>query len=183
MHGMRPSDRVRAGLGQSNLAHKACFDEIRDCSDCLLDWHRGINARGLIEIDVVRIEAFQGISKKVLDASRASVNTNESASRVTQSAKLHGDECILPMAVQRSAQQVFVVTHTVKVACVEEGNTGFERGLYRRDAFLFICRTIEIRHAHQSETEGGNLGTVLPDCSSFHTSPKSLVTNDDICNL
>src|SRR5215470_5777077 len=54
-----------------------------------------------------------------------------------------------------SADQHFVVAHAVEVARVEQRDTRIARGVNRGDALRTVGRTVEVRHSHASEADGG----------------------------
>ena len=154
---MGATDRLRPHLGQPEMTHIPGADQIADRARRLLDRHRRIEPRRLIQIDVVRPQAPQRIGKEVAHCRRPCVIAAPPARRIAQRAELHLNERAIAPPLQRSAEQHLVMPHAVEIARVEQRDAGIQRRMDRRDAFVLICRTVQSRHPHAAEPQSRHL--------------------------
>ena len=157
MHRMGTPDRLRAGLGEPDVAHVPRLYHLRDGRYGLLDGYRRIHPGRAVDVDVVGAEPAQAVGEEVADRGRPPVGTRPGAGRIAQGAELHAEDHLVAAApAQRLVQQQLVVAHAVEVAGVEQRHAGVQRGVDRRDALLAICRTVEVGHAHAAQTDSGH---------------------------
>ena len=75
------------------------------------------------------------------------------------------------------------MTHSVEVACVEQGHAGIQRGVNGGDALgAILGRAIKVRHAHAAKTQRGGDGAGRAKLTGNHERLhlfKSPVERDD----
>ena len=102
-------------------------------------------------------ETPKRVRRRALHGRRASVDAQPAPVRATQRAELHGDLHVRASVRDGATDEHLVGAHAVEVARVEEGHAGVERGMNRRDGLLLVAPTVEVAHAHATETEGEDL--------------------------
>src|SRR5439155_26254539 len=106
---------------------------------------------------------------KVLQGGGPRVDPEPGARRIAHRTKLDADDCALTTPPAKGvADQQLVMAHPVVVAGIEQRDAGVERGLNGGDALPIVSRTVEIRHAHASETECRDSGTGSAERSRDH---------------
>ena len=161
------ADGVDAGLGQPHIAHVAGLDEVADGADGFLDRHVRVDPAWPVDIDVVGVEALQGVGEERLHCRRAAVIAEPGTVGAAQGPELDADhDLVAPAAGQRLGDEHLVVAHAVVVAGVEEGDPGVDGSVDGGDAFGAVSRTVEVRHPHAAEADGRNHRAVLskPAC-------------------
>src|SRR5215471_12628774 len=102
--------------------------------------------------NMVDAEPAKRISEEILHRGGPSIIAQLVAGNIAQRTELHAEyDAVAVPARKRLADQHFVMAHAVEIAGVEQGDAGLERRMNGRDAFVAICRTIEIGHAHAAE--------------------------------
>jgi hypothetical protein len=169
MDGGGAADRRDAHLREADVADVAGLHELRDRADGLLDRHRRIEARRLVEVDVVGAEALERVRQRGLDRGRAAVEAEVGAVRAALGAELHLDEDLRAIAaLQRLAQEQLVVPHAVEVSGVKERDAGVEGGVDRGDRLSAISSAVSAGQSHAAEAEGGEGGAVLAEGAGLH---------------
>ena len=129
----------------------------------------GSTARRLVEIDIVGAEPPQRVGQEVLHRRGPAIEPDELALGRAQRAELHGDEHILPPPPpQRLADQHLIVPAAVEIAGVEEGHAPIDGAVNGGDTLAVVGRTIEVRHSHAAEAEGGNGWALGPEGALVH---------------
>jgi hypothetical protein len=112
------------------VTNVSSLHHVGDGADGVLDRHRGIQPRGLVEIDMVGAQPPQRVGEKVLHRIRPAVVAEEFEVRAAHRAEFDRDEGALALAAfERLPDQHLVVPRTVEVAGVEHGDAGLERGM------------------------------------------------------
>ncbi len=166
---MRAPQRLGGRFRHADMADIAGFDHLGDGADRVLDRHRGIDPRRLIEVDVIGAEPAQRIGQKILHRRRPAVVTEIFQVGRAHRAAFDGYEGALALAAfKRVADQHFVVAHAVEIAGIDHGDAGFQRGMHGGDGVLIVGRPVAARHAHAAETESGDDGTVTAEFYLLH---------------
>ncbi len=121
----------------------------------------------IVEVDVIDAEPLERRVACGADVFRASVDR---ALAVGQDlvGKFGRDDHAVAIFLQRFADQLFIVPDAVNVGSVEEVDAEIDCALERRDGFLVVARTIELRHAHASESQLRYLESLFAKFSFFH---------------
>ena len=165
----RAPDRLGGGFGEADVAHIAGLHHVGDGADGVLDRHLRVDARRLIEIDIIGAEPAQRIAEKILDRLRPRVVADDLAVGAAQRAAFDHDEGAIALAAfERVADQHFVVAHAVEIAGVDEGDAGLERRMDGGDGFGVFRRSVNARHAHAAESEGGDERAVTAEFYLLH---------------
>ena len=135
------------------MADVTGLDRIGNRADRFFNRHGRIEPAGTVNVDVIGPEAPQRVGEKIPDCRRPRVDPEPGAGCVPQGTELNADDCALSPSAKGLPDQQLVVAHPVVVAGVEQRDARVERGLNGGDALPIVSRTVEIRHAHASETE------------------------------
>ena len=169
MHRVRPADRFRRRFRQPDVTDIAGLDHVGDGADRVLDRHRGIEPRGLIEIDMVGAETPQAVGEKILHRDRPDIVAEKFQVRAAHRPELERDEGALALAApERLADEHLVVSRAVEVAGVEHGDAGFERGMDGGDRLGIVGRPVAARHAHAAEPHFGDFRTIAAKAAGAH---------------
>jgi hypothetical protein len=121
VNGMRPAQHVGPRLGEAEVPDVAGLDHLLDGPDRLLDRHGRIDARRLVEVDIVGAEPPQCVGEEVLHRHWPAVDADEAAVGRAHRAELDGDERVVaPTPLERLVEEQLVVAGAVEVASVEE---------------------------------------------------------------
>jgi len=88
--------------------------------------------------------------------------------RIAQNSELCRDHHLLAMTLERATEQFFIRVRPVHVGGVEKCDAELERPMNRRERFIVITSAIKIRHAHATESQGGNDWTTPSKFALFH---------------
>ena len=154
---MRPANRGRGRFGNTNVADVARLDEARQRSIGFLNGRARIDARRLVEVDVIGPQAAQAVGEEIFYGFGAQIVAVERAVRPAHGAEFYGEEHILAPAFDGPADEHFVVAHAVEVAGIEHGDSRIERGVNRGDAFRFIRGAVHVGHGHAAQAELRNM--------------------------
>ena len=142
-HGRGSADRRRADLPEAYVAHVALVDQVCDRADGVLDGHGRVEAGGAVDVDVVHAQALQGVGEEVLHRARSGVDAAWDAVGAAHRAELHRQhDAVAVAALQRSADQLFVVAAAVEVAGVQQGAAGVEVGADDLHTLVIIGRAV-----------------------------------------
>ena len=128
----RPANRGRGRFGNSDVAHVARLDETRQRSIGVLNRGTRIDARRLIEVDVIRSQAAQAVGEEIFYGFGAQIVTVERAVRAAHGAEFDGEKHIFAPAFDGPPDEHFVVAHAVEVAGIEHGDS---RSRARRESW------------------------------------------------
>src|SRR5262249_59196838 len=130
-------------------------------ADGLLNRHRRVETRGTVNIDIVGAQPAERISEETLHSGRPPVIAEPIANSIAQRSELDADHHRGAVAApKRLVDQHLVVAHAVEIAGVEQSDAGVERGVDGGDALAAVSGAVEVRHAHSSEADGRDLGTL-----------------------
>ena len=155
---MRPADRLRACLGQPEKADLALLHEARHLADRLLDRHRGIDAMLIVQVDHADTEPRERTFTRRPDVLRPAVDAAILGARPAHDAELGRELDHVPVAPDRTADQLLIGVRAVHVGRVEESHAEIDGAMNRRDRFGvgFVAAGIEVGHAHAAEALLGN---------------------------
>ena len=173
MRSLRAADRRRAHFRETDVPDVTGTHHVGDRADRVFDRDRGIEPRRAIDVDVLRPQPLERIGEKILHRRRPRIVAAPAAVRSTQRAEFHRiDQALARHAVERAADQHFVVAHAVEIAGVDQGDTGFDGGAQRRHALGFVRWTIDARrHAHAAEPKNRDFRTVTAQSDFLHRAP------------
>src|SRR5260221_427238 len=176
MHRVGPADRFRRRFGEPDVTNVSGLHHVGDGADRVLDRHRGIEPRGLIEIDMVGAKPPQRVGEEILHRIRPAVVAEEFEVRAAHRAEFDRDEGTLTLAaLERLPDQHLVVPRPVEVAGVEHGDAGLERGMDGRNRLRVVGGMVAAGHAYSTESHFGNVRTVSTQSNKPHPkSPRAL---------
>ena len=123
------------------MPHVPCAHAFDDGSDGILDGDGRIEARRLVDVDVVGPEPLERVGECRLYRRRASIKAQEGPRRIALRPELHLEEGPFAVAALQSlAQQELVAAHSVEVARVEECDPGVQGRMDGGEAFCLLCR-------------------------------------------
>ena len=147
----------------------AGLHHVGDGADRVFDRHMRIDPRRLIEVDVIGVEPSQRIAEEILDRLRPGVVADDLAVGAAHRSAFDHDEGALALAaLERVADQHFIVAHAVEIAGVDCRDAGLERGMDGGDGLGIVGRPVDARHAHAAEPKGGNQRAVTAEEKSLH---------------
>ena len=154
MHFRRAPNRLGADLGQANVADVARLHHVGDGTYRILDRHVWIEARWLVDVDVIDAKARQTVRKGVLRRSRTRVEPEELAIGSAERAELHAEQNLVAATFQRLADEKLVSPHAVEVTGVEHVHAALDRLVDGRDAFGLVTIAVPAPSAHPHAPEG-----------------------------
>src|SRR5439155_20767148 len=127
---MRAPDRVCADFRQAHAADVAGLDKLCNRAYGLLNRHRGIEAAGTVDVDIVGLEPAQRVGDEILHGRRPGVDAEPRAGGIAQCAELDADHgAAAPPAAYPRAEPLLVMAHAAVAAGIAEGDSGVQRGL------------------------------------------------------
>ena len=169
MHGVCSSNRSGRRLRHADVAHVTRLHHLCDSANGILDRHRRIDARRLVQIHVVRTESLQRVCQKIFHRGRARVDADERAARRAHPAEFHADEIAVAWHPgQCFMEQQLVVPHAVKIPGVEQIDSRVQRRMDGGDGLLFVRRAVHPGHAHTAQPERRDLRPVFPEPRFAH---------------
>ena len=139
---MRAPNGVHTDFRQANVPHIASLDHVRHGANRVFNRHAGVKPGHAVDVDVIGVEPLQGISQKILDRCGPAVSARPAASRVAQRTKLNRQQRVVTSALQRFANQRFVMALAIKVAGVQQVDACIQRRVQRGHALCIITCTI-----------------------------------------
>jgi hypothetical protein len=129
VHGMGASERLRAHLGQPDVADVAGLDHLGDRADGFLDRHAWVDPGRAVDIDVVGTEPLQSVGERVLGRCGAGVVAEPGPVGSALGTELDAQQHVVaPDTTQDLTDEHLVVAGAVEVARVEQPDAGVERG-------------------------------------------------------
>ncbi len=165
MHAVRPLQRLRARLGEAQIADFALGLQLRHCARRFLDRHVGIDPVLEEEVDAVGLQATEACLAARLDRLGPAV---AAARTRAVDAELGDQEHAVALALERPAQQLLVLAEAIQLRAVEEIDAELDGAVDGADRFRVVGRAVRHRHAHAAEPDGGDLGPVLAKLAAFH---------------
>jgi hypothetical protein len=153
MHGVRATDRVGRRLGEAEVRHLAGVDELLHRTDRLLDRRVAVDAVLVIEVDVIDAEPFEARVAGLVHVLGPAVDADPAAVLVPFVAELGGEDDLLAAVGDCATDEALVRERAVHVGGVEEGDAELDRAMDRRDRFALVSSSVELRHAHATQTQ------------------------------
>ena len=134
---MRSPDRVRAGLGQTDVADLPFGDQLGQSADGFLDRGARVDPVLVVEVDVVGPEALEGTLDRDADALRAAVG--DAGLRPSgRSGRTSWPPPPVTPALDRPADQLLAVERAVDLGGVDVGDAEFERTVDGADRLVVV---------------------------------------------
>ena len=165
----RPAQRLGTDLGQADMADPALVDAFDERADRLLDRHLRIEPRGAVDVDRLDPQPLQRVGEEILDRRGSAVEAGPAARGIAQRVELDAEHIAVARdALERLADQHFVVAHAVEVAGIDQGDSRIERSVNCGDALCAIGWSVHTRHAHAAKAERGNGGAGSSEATLLH---------------
>ena len=180
LHRVCTTDRARARLGQTEVLHLACGNQVADSSRHIFDGHVWIDAVLVEQIDRVDPEPLQRSFDGLADVRRLAVETNplRAAVRIELEAELRGDDDPIAEWLERFAHEVFVGARAVHLRRIEERDAFVDGRANQLDHRLAIrSRAVGETHAHATEAKGGHFETGAKRSRLHLNSPQERVSS------
>ena len=114
------------------------FHQVGNGADGLLDGNAVVEARGAVDVDVVRSQAGQSVRQEILDGGGTPVKPEPGSIGSTEGAEFHRQENPVATAFEGAAQEHLVVPHAVEVAGIEQSDTAIEGRMDGGDTLVLI---------------------------------------------
>ena len=98
MHRVRPPDRRRADLGESDVPDVARLHHLPDRADHLLDRDIREHPFRPVDVDVLGAQPAKRVGEEVVDRERAQVVADDRAARAAHEPELDADDRLLAVA-------------------------------------------------------------------------------------
>ncbi len=137
----------------------------------VFDWHVGINAVLIEQVDYIGFEALERGLGDLLDVLRTAVQAapTRSAIGIRFEPEFGGDHHLVTKWSQRFAHEFFVGERTVNFGGVEERYAAFDGRPNQRDHLLLVrSRTITEAHSHAAEAECRNFQIAFSKFALLH---------------
>ena len=147
------------------------FDEVRHRANRFFDRHIGVDTVLVEQVDAVDAEAFQAALDRSLCIGSRTVDTNNLVTVETE-AEFGSDHQPIALALDRFADQFFILEWAVNLRSIEKGDAKVDGAVDRLDRFIGIgSLTIQdvaaFDHRHAADTDGGNL-QAMTEIAIFH---------------
>src|SRR5579871_1126061 len=119
----------RSNLRQADVADVAGLDHVCNGTDGVFDGDIRVEASGAVDVDVFNAEALEGIGEGSFDGGWACVVAEPCAIGPPLGAELDGDQNLLAKKAKSLCEQHLVMAHAIKVAGIEQGDSGVDRGV------------------------------------------------------
>ncbi|MOA24578.1 hypothetical protein D3C78_1452600 [compost metagenome] len=112
----------------------------------------------VIKINHLDPETLQAALHRSADVLRSAADAPRCrVGRIAHNAKLGGQKDLLPLALDRFANQLFIGVWAVHVGGIQQRDAQLQRTVQRGDSFLFIVSgRIKITHPHAAQPQSGN---------------------------
>ena len=150
---MGATNRLHAGLGQTEMPDLAFANQIADRARDVFDRHVRIDAMLIEQIDSVGLEPLQRCLGHVADVGGPAVEARLLAVLELE-AELRGDDDLIANRSERLSDEFFVRERPVRFCGVEERHARVDRGAHDADAVL-TTRRLPVAEAdpHAPEAE------------------------------
>ena len=149
---MGPPDALRPGLAHPEITDLALFDEPRHCADRILDRHCRIDPVLIIEIDDVDAEPLQAHFAGLGNIGGAAVDA-VGAARPLGLAEFACDHDAVAPALERPAEQLFVLAPAIHVRAVEMIDAELDRPVDQPNAGRVVTRSVDPGQRHATEAD------------------------------
>lgn len=158
------AELICGDLGYAEVANLAFFDQVGDRAYDIFYGDAVVEATGLIEVDGVDAQAYEGVIDEVFDGDGSEIEA-EPLAVVEDRAEFDADECVVSSAFDGFAYQEFIVAVAIEIAGVEEVDAVVQGLADGGDAFVLVVggTAPDGRHAHAAEAEFGYEGTVFTE--------------------
>src|ERR1700726_3534127 len=152
---MRLTDRIRASLGQTEVAHFSCLNEGLYRSGNILHGNVRINTVLVEEVDPIGTQALERLVGDLADALRAAVRPF--GRNAVPEAKFRCDDHLVAHRLKRLAHDLFIEAWAIGFGRIEEGDASVIGGADEFDRFRPIRWGTEGEaHAHAAQAERGD---------------------------
>ena len=175
MHFVGAANRLRAGLGKTQVAHLPRADEFGHRANCFFDGCVRIHAMLVVEVDRVNAEAAETCFARRADVFRPAVDAAEVGVAGAEDSELRGEEHFVAPTANGAANELFVDVRAVDVRGVKEIDAQLERAMDRGNGFRVVPSAVKLRHAHATQPEGGYERSILAKTAFLH----EILPNED----
>jgi hypothetical protein len=176
LHGVRPPDRPDAGLGEPEVPDRALLDQLLHRSGHVLDWHVGVDAVLVEQVDAVGPEPPERVLDGAPDRLGPAVEALRPAAGLDTfeiPAELRRDHDLVANGLERLTDELLVRERTVHLRGVEEPDAAIDRGADHRDHLLRVTRrAVAEAHRHAAEAELRDLEVAVSKGAGLHRSPR-----------
>src|SRR6266568_6116568 len=158
LHGVGTADRRSARFGKAEVPDLPLLDEILHRAGDVLDWHGGVDAMLVVEVDPIGLEAPERTFDRLTDVLRPAVEPAPLAGRRDVEAELRGDDDLIAKRRCGLAEDLFAEERAVDLGGVEErdpARMGRPDELYRIPSVR--RRPIGPGDVHAPQAQGGDL--------------------------
>jgi hypothetical protein len=122
------------------------------------------------------------MSKEILHRNGAAIVAEPVSGWIPQRAEFDADlNLVAAVAGERLADQHFIVAHAIEIAGVEQRDARIQRRMDGSDALAAVGGTVGIRHAHATETDGGDIWAGRAQFAFIHGgSPRTAAADDPL---
>ena len=173
---MGPPDPLRPCLAQSEKPHFALLDEPRHRADRLLDRHCRVDPVLVVEVDDLDPEPLQARLAGPGDIGGAAVDPVGAAGPACLT-EFGGDHNAITAALQRAAEQLFVLPPAIHVRAVEMVDPEFDRAMDQPHSGRVVADAVDARQRHAAEADRRDLRSrfaELPALRDPHIAHRSL---------
>src|ERR1700675_1237252 len=153
------------------MADLALLNQFSESANRLFNRRIRIDAVLVVEVKVVDAETLQTCFAGLLHVVRLAVDAaGIGIAGIADNSELCGQHDLVPLALDRASDELFVLVRPVNISGVEKGDAEFERAMNGRDRFGVVASGVKLRHAHAAEAEGGNFEAGTSKSAGFHPS-------------
>src|SRR6266446_3448858 len=166
----RAAKGLGAGLGESDVTNLSFLDQIRQSADSVFNRSIWVNPVLIVEVNVggpeplqAGIACFSHVFRTPIDAAGFRIIG------IANDAEFCRNNKLVAFSANRAPNQLLILERTVHISCIEKGDTKFNSAVNGSDGFFFIAGSIEFRHAHTAQAEGGDGQAVAAKLASYHS--------------
>src|SRR2546421_6748861 len=172
MHRMRASDGIGASFGQTEIAHLAGPNQLRQRAYGFFDRRLRIDPMLIVKIDAINAEPAQARFACLLHVLGFAVNAAKTwRIRVAQDSELRRDDNSMAFAANSASEQLLIGVRTINVGGIKESNPKVDCAIDSGERFRIVAIAIKFRHAHTAESDRGNNRAAASKFSLFHDCP------------
>ncbi len=159
VHGVGAADRVRAGLGQADVADLAFGDQVGQRADGLLDGGIRVDPVLVVQVDVVDAQPLQRALDRGADVRRAAVQDAGAATGVRDEAELRRHHHLVAAVLDGPADQFLVAVGAVDLGGVEVGDAQVQRPVDGADRLgvAALPDVVVAGHRHGAQPDPGDV--------------------------